>query len=127
MNGKTYRDKYQDQVVDSHPDGDIPDWKMKEFDDIQKVMDAFKTIIDFTNVMGRKPQVLAEILEDVLVSSHRTLQQGTMAALIQLVVDYADFRSDGRNEYTVEICKLLKSTLDTNEKLYQGKFSAPVV
>jgi hypothetical protein len=112
MNEQTYQQKEMERIVVSHQDGsDIPTWRQKEYDSIGKVMEAFQTIVDYGNVMGRKTEDTAEIIGDVLESSHRTLQQEAMSVLIKVIVNYADARHDGRNEYSVKVCKAIKQAL----------------
>lgn len=127
MNGKTFLDKESDRLETQYGSESIPEWEQKSFDDIEKVMDAFKVIVDYGNVMGRKPQQAAEIIGDVLETSHRTLQQGAMSSLINVIVNYADARSDGRNEYSVKACKAIKKALEEEGFLYKDAYSAPFI
>ena len=130
MNGKFYQEKEMDRIIASYPDGNPPDWEINGHLEIGKVMEAFKVIVDYGNVMGRKPEQLAEILGDMLDCTHRTLQQGVISALINVIVNYADARCDGRNEYSVLVCKKIKQALHDEGFLHGSKgdtYSAPLI
>ena len=130
MNGKTFEQKETDRLMSSYLDSSIPDWEHKGYEDIGKVMEAFKVIVDYGNVMGRKSEQTAEILGDVLECTHRTLQQSIMSALINVIVNYADARCDGRNEYSVKVCKSIRQALHDEGFLHGSKgdtYSAPLI
>ena len=83
--------------------------------------DARKAIADLMNafnVMGTKKDIAEGIVEE-LGSTHRTLQQNFWGVMIDVINEYAEFRSDLRNEASVELCKFLKEKLEENkEKTY---------
>lgn len=127
MNGATFQRKEMVRLSEIYPEGNIPEWEDKAYHDIQEAMDAMKVIIDYGNVMGRKPEQTAEILVDALSGSHRTLQQNAISSLIQTLVFYADATNDGRNEYSVNTCKKIADFLEEQNLTYKGKYSAPCV
>jgi hypothetical protein len=127
MNGKTFQQKETDRLMEQYTDTEVPAWEEKAYDDIEKVMNAFSVIIRYGNVMGRKAEQTAEILNDTLAVEHRTLQQGAISALINTLITYADAPCDGRNEYSVKTCRLIKEALEQGDKLYKGKYSAPFI
>ena len=130
MNGTYFRKKEMDRLSKTYAGDDqskIPEWEMKAYHDIQKVMDAMKIIIDYGNVMGHKGTDTAEILVDALEDSHRTLQQSAISALIQTLIFYAEARNDGRNEYSVRVCKAITQFLEEKNFTYNGSYSARLI
>lgn len=124
MNGATYKDKVEEKLYSK---ADPSEWEQKELHDIEGFMRAMHTIIDFSNVMGRRTEHTAEIMLDSLELSHRTLQQSTVSSMIQALLFYADARCDGRNEYAVKTCKAIKEALTQGQFLYDGRYDAPCI
>jgi hypothetical protein len=77
----------------------------------EDVSKAFQTIIDFTNIITFNSSELSEILSQELQRTHRTLQQSVISSLIDLLIKYSSFNTDGRNQYSVETCKKLTEFL----------------
>lgn len=130
MNGLTFKQKELDRIANTYPEGNAPDWENKGYHDLVKVMEAFKVIVDYGNVMGRKPEQTAEIIGDVLESTHRTLQQSAISTLVNVIVNYADARCDGRNEYSVKVCRAIRQVLHDEGYLHGSKgdtYSAPFI
>ena len=90
---------------------------MSEFHTKQKE-DAKKAIgelMDALNIMGGKKDIVEGIIEE-LGCTHRTLQQNFWRVMVEVIKEYAEFRSDLRNEASVELCKFFKEKLAENEE-----------
>ncbi len=74
----------------------------------KKRVDAAKKamieLIDSTNVMGCEADVIQGMTE-ALQYSHRTLQQSFISCFVGTMVNYAEFRTDARNEGAVQFAK----------------------
>ena len=90
--------------------------KFKSFSDaeVASLKESMSTIITRVNRMGGEDEV-AEILNSILISSHRTLQQSFWRVIWKLTGKYAEALLpntffDPRNEFSVKWCdKIYKS------------------
>jgi len=71
---------------------------------------AMMELIDCTNVMGGEADVVTGMTE-ALQYSHRTLQQSFISCFVSTMGNYANTRTDARNENAV---KFAKSVTDMN-------------
>lgn len=91
----------------------LPDGKTQK--EVSK--EAIDQIMDAVNVMGSDMPVVKGIVES-LQMSHRTLQQNFWRVMIQVIKEYSEFGSDGRNEDAVAMCKFIKEQVEENHKEY---------
>lgn len=71
---------------------------------IKEVKELMTQLIDATNTMGMDEEVAQGIFEG-LVESHRTLQQSFMRSFTLAMKDYANTRTDLRNQASVDLAK----------------------
>jgi len=71
---------------------------------IKKAKDAMIALIDATNIMGGEADVIQGMTE-ALQYSHRTLQQSFISCFVGTMVNYAEFRTDVRNQDAVQFAK----------------------
>ena len=69
--------------------------------------EAMTTLIDSTNCMCSEREMVDGMLE-ALNGSHRTLQQSFFRVFAKMAEQYADTRSDLRNEASVDFAKKVK-------------------
>ena len=79
--------------------------------------ESIDMIMDAVNIMGSDETVVKGIVES-LQMSHRTLQQNFWRVMMQVIKEYSEFGSDGRNEGAVEMCKFIKEQVEENHKEY---------
>ncbi len=65
---------------------------------------AMMELIDCTNIMGGEAEIVQGMTE-AFQQSHRTLQQSFMTCFAGTMVNYAEFRTDARNESAVQFAK----------------------
>ena len=77
---------------------------------------AIDDIMDLVNIMGSDKAVVEGCIE-AMQGTHRTLQQNFWRVMIQVMKEYSEWRSDLRNEGSVEFCKAVKEMLEKNPRL----------
>jgi hypothetical protein len=70
----------------------------------QPALTFIRTLSDKVNGQGS----LAEEMIEAMSTEHRTLQASIIRDFFKFLTLYADSSSDGRNEYAVEICQMVK-------------------
>lgn len=89
----------------------------------EQVIEALSTIEDYSNSMSKDS--LSNIMTEFLRKEHRTLQQIMIKSIIQVIVNYSKFNTDGRNEYSVNTAKKIAESI--KDELYNEKYFAPFV
>jgi hypothetical protein len=89
----------------------------------KEVMDALVVLSDYSNCLSNDE--LPNILTSFMEKEHRTLQQNLMKSFIQLIINYSKFRTDLRNEYTVNTAKKIVEAIKSD--IYDEKYYAPLI
>lgn len=76
------------------------------------VAEAVKTIMGALNGGNRKE--IATVIHETVSRDHRTLQQNFWAVMLDVQMQYADNRSDLRNEASVKLANLVKQVAIEN-------------
>jgi len=71
---------------------------------ITRTKEAMEELIRISNYSGSEED-MAQAISEVLQGSHRTLQQSFMRAFVMAMTDYANARTDLRNESAVDFAK----------------------
>lgn len=81
---------------------------MREETDTQQGQEFIQYLADYSNCMGRTNEVLVRDMVETLHRQHRTLQQGVVRFLVDLLVEYGktpDNRTDLRNQDAIQVCR----------------------
>ncbi len=99
----------------------IPEGKtQKEF-----ATEAMEMLLDDLNIMGSDKPIVDGIIE-ALRTNHRTLNQNFFRVIIEVIKQYAEFKSDLRNEASVNFCKFVAEKLEEDKKQKYVEFKTPV-
>lgn len=100
---------------------------MERKSDEQVVDDMITSLSEMVNVMTVKENELARMIVDRLQREHRTLQQSMVCVIAGTLYNYADARSDGRNEAAVKLACDVRETLESNGWSIDGRVYLPLV
>lgn len=113
---------------------ELQDWELKrhirEEEDNVKVRAAAQHLTDAVNLMGRKPEDIATVFVKALTRQHRTLQQGTIALLVNALVQYGQLEDrffDGRNDYSKAVCQDILNGLERRGRVYDNTVGFPLI
>lgn len=93
----------------------------------ERLVKAVNELDNITNNIGCDPTQRGRELSQAIQHKHRTIQQSIVSLLLNALLDYRNASSDGRNQYSVEICQEIFDFLEERGKVYKDQAHFPFI